>query len=115
MDKVEVKSIEGKILIEFSIPYRQLAFELRANKLVDDIEISWQIKNEKGEVIWSERETEEVALGENEREKLIKGFFSKQKQVALEPGNYLIEVSVREKRGKVLILRKIPWQMSPGF
>jgi|YelNatPaOPRAMG01_1025707.scaffolds.fasta_scaffold00156_21 GWxTD domain-containing protein len=113
--KVEVKSIEGKMLIEFSIPYRQFAFELRANKLVDDLELSWQIRNEKGEIIWRERETEEVSLGENEREKLREGSFFKQKQVALEPGNYLLEVSVREKRGKVLILRKIPWHMRPGF
>lgn len=109
--QVEVKLAEEKTLIIFSIPYRQFAFELQANKLVDDLEITWEIKDEKGDRVWLQRESEKIVLNEGEREKLIKGRFERGKQIVLKPGNYIIEVSVQEKTGKLLIFRKIPWQL----
>lgn len=108
--QVEVKSVGEKIVALFSVPYRQFAFGLEENKLVDNIEIIWEIKDEKGNQVWRESESEKIILTEGEREKLIKSRFEREKQVILNPGNYIIEVSVREKNGKLLIFRKIPWQ-----
>ncbi|MEW5900460.1 MAG: GWxTD domain-containing protein [Acidobacteriota bacterium] len=103
------KTAAGEIVILVELPYRDIQFTARENRLETALELSLKVTDQAGKkVYWEEKKAYSLSLAEHELKEARDKNYVLEVPLGLNAGEYLVSVTLINTTGQSQVAKKIP-------